>query len=223
MTAIAQSPSHVGVGLYSLSEAARILRVPIGTVRRWVSQKEGLIPIALNSEDRILTFAELMEIHFIKIFREEGVSFHAIKLASERAARQFHTKYPFSVKRFDTDGSTIFSTLQHDETDRRMVEDLAVGQLVFEKIMRPFFRKLEYNNSQELVRYWPMAKRGRIVLDPARKFGKPIESTTGIPTHAIYEALTAGGGQSPAVVATWLGIPLAAVKAAAAFEQSLAT
>jgi uncharacterized protein (DUF433 family) len=163
-----------------------------------------------------------MELHFIKLFRDEGVSLPTIRRASRAAANLFKTDYPFSVKRFDTDGRTIFATLKKKTRSPAVVEDLAKGQFVFETIMRHFFRKLEYSGATEgVTRFWPLMKKGRVVIDPSRKFGKPIDAKSGVPTSAIVDALSAGGGQSPAVVARWLGIPLAAVKAAATFERSL--
>lgn len=212
---------HLGVGLYSIADAARIIGAKPGLIRRWSRKSEGLIPRTLALEEGLLTFAELMELHFIKMFRDEGVSLETIRIASERAAARYHSEYPFSVKRFDTDGTAIFATLQQESTGREMLEDVARGQYVFEKIMRPFFRKLEYGRNFDLVRFWPLSKTGRVVLDPARKFGQPIDAETGVPTRTIMDALRAGGGQSPAVVARWLGVPLAAVKRAAEFERSL--
>jgi uncharacterized protein (DUF433 family) len=98
---------------------------------------------------------------------------------------------------------------------------LGKGQFVFDTAVRPFFRKLEYQDSGEALRYWPMNPEGRIVLDPHRSFGRPIDAATGIPTRALYDAVMAGSGQSPEVVAEWFGIPLEAVQAAVTFESSL--
>jgi len=164
-----------------------------------------------------------MELHFIKMFRDEGVSLQAIRKASQKATALFGTKYPFSFKRFDTDGRTIFATLITENPGGVLVEDLQKGQYVFGTVMRPFFRKLEYKGTDNSVaQFWPRGKKGRIVLDPHRKFGKPIDSDTGIPTRVIVEALAAGKGQKPKAVAEWLGIPIAAVNAAVEFEKSYA-
>ena len=157
------------------------------------------------------------------LYLHEGVKLAVIRKAAAAAAKNIRTAYPFSVRRFDTDGRTIFATLLSDKTNRRYLEDLNRGQFVFEKIMRPFFRKLEYNQADQLVGYWPDGKRGRVLLDPARKFGKPIDADTGVPTSTIFSALQAGKGQSPEDVARWLGIPMAAVLAADKFERSIAT
>jgi hypothetical protein len=87
--------------------------------------------------------------------------------------------------------------------------------------MRPFFRKLDYGTA-EISRYWPLTKRGRVVLDPQRQFGQAIDSETGVPTIALYKAVKAGDGQPIRKVADWFGVPESAVRAAVKFEQSSA-
>ena len=221
MTAAQQNSPLLGIGLYSIADAARIVGAKQALIRRWCRESEGLIPRTISRQDGLISFAELMELHFIKMFREKGVSLPTIRIASEKAAAKFHTACPFSVKRFDTDGTSIFATLQKETSDEVLLEDIAKGQYVFERIVRPFIKKLEYGKNFDLVRFWPLSKTGRIVLDPTRKFGKPIDAETGVPTQVIVDALSAGGGQSPAVVARWLDIPLAAVRKAAEFERSL--
>jgi uncharacterized protein (DUF433 family) len=217
-----QKPSHIGVGLYTLAGAARLIHAPLENVRRWASPDDSLVSRVFHPSERTITFVELMELYFIKMFRDEGVTLQTIRRASKAAAAKYDTAYPFSVKRFDTDGKSIFATLRQSTKNETLIEDLEKSQLVFVKIMRPFFRKLEYGPSAEIARFWPRSKRGRVVLDPTRKFGKPIDSETGIPTRVIVDAISAGNGQSPEVVARSLGIPLTAVNAAVAFERSLA-
>ena len=198
----------------------RVVSVPPGRVRRWLSGH--LVKRALDPAEQTVTFAELMELHFIKMFRSQGVSLQAIRQAAAAAAKRFGTDHPFSFRQFDTDGRTIFATLIRDSSNETILEDLKRGQLVFNQIVKPFFKKLEYQDSVEVARFWPMEKSGRVVLDPERKFGRPIDAQSGISTRVIYDSVMAGGGQEPSEVARWLGIPVAAVNAAVAFEQSLA-
>ena len=215
----------VGCGLYSLSQAARIIGVRPQKLKYWIGDENGDSSVASPrfNDEHILTFAELMELHLIKMFRDEGVSLQTIRKASRVAANKFNTEHPFLLKRFDTDGKTIFATLQHKEKEQDVIEDLRRGQLVFETIIRPFFRKLEYHGNNEVERYWPLEKKGRIVLDPMRMHGQPIDAETGIPVETILNSLHAGGGQDEHSVANWLGIPAEAVQAAITFEKTLAT
>lgn len=215
---------YLGCGLYDFATAAHLLRVEPHVLMYWLGETrrgESIIVRQLR-EDRLLTFAELMELHFIKMFREQNVSIQAIRKAAKAASKKFESEYPFSVRRFDTDGRTIFATLRSKETDKEIIEDLQRGQLVFKKIVRPFFKKLDYRGTQDVERYWPLHKSGRVVLDPARHFGRPIDSQTGVPIDAIIQAVRADGGQDPQSVANWFKIPREAVMAAIRFERALA-
>src|SRR5690348_14374797 len=101
MTHTSHKSNNLGLGLYSVPDAAHLIRTSQANVRRWISDGQGLVPRTLG--EKLLTFAELMELHFVKMFRDEGVSMETIKIASEKAAKRYHSACPFSVKRFDTD------------------------------------------------------------------------------------------------------------------------
>jgi uncharacterized protein (DUF433 family) len=211
--------ARLGVGLYSIPDTARLLRVRVSIVRRWLSSKEGIIRPEFDPQEQTISFLELMELHFIKLFRDEGVSLQTIRRAARTAAKQFGTPHPFAVHRFDTDGRTVFATLVNEEKEATVVEDLKHGQYVFDRIVRPFFKKLEYGQA-DAIRYWPLGADGRIVLDPERQFGKPIDNKTGVPTAPLYRAVVAG--DDPVIVAKWFEVPLEVVRAAMTFETSLA-
>lgn len=226
------SSRYVGVGLYTFPEAARIVGINPAKLRRWVSQyrrktpgaeylSKPVISRSFQDGEHILTFLELVDLLFIKLFREQGVSMQVIRQAAEEAARRFDTPYPFAVKRFDTDGKRIFATLKAESQVERVVLELGKGQMVFDAIVRPLFRKLDYQNGGDALRYWPLDRQGRVVLDPQRSFGKPIDAETGVPARALYDAVLAGGGQPPETGTRWFGVPLEAVQAAVKFERSL--
>lgn len=215
--------SHLGLGVYPIVEAARIVGESPQKVRRWLHVDSGVIPRRFDPEEGTVSFLELMELLFVRMFREQNVSLQTIRKAAEVASRKFKTDYPFAVKRFDTDGKTIFGTLvkEVDGSEEEFIEDLKRGQYVFSQVVRPFFRKLEYGR-QEALRYWPLFKRGRVVLDPERKMGQPIDADTGVPTRALFDAVCAGDGQDTVMVSRWFDVPVRAVEQAVLFERSLA-
>lgn len=227
-------PRYLGVGLYSVPEAARIVGVNPRRLRRWISEYPYIArgveyfhtPVIIRefeSGDAPLTFLELVEVLFIKLFLSHGVSMRTIRSAAEAAAKLFETSHPFAVKRFDTDGRVIFATLQQEGyLDFRFLEELGKGQIVFDSLVRPFFRKLDYRGYAEALRYWPLYPEGRVVLDPERAFGKPIDFETGVPTRALYDAVRAGEGQDVKTVAEWFSVPISVVEAAVKYETSLA-
>lgn len=220
--------SYLGVGLYTYPEAARIVGVSPAKLRRWATeftyrldsrhyQNKPVIRRYFEDEP-VLTFLEVVELLFIRLFRDEGVSMPTIRRAAERAAERFRSDYPFAVERFDTDGKHIFATLCDEAASRRDVEDLERGQLAFERVVRPFFRKLEYRG--DALRLWPRDRDGRVVIDPVRRFGKPIDAESGVPTSVLYQATLAGNGTSIEEVASWYEVSVDAVKAAVDYEQS---
>lgn len=211
--------ARIGAGLYSLCDAASLLHVRPATLRSWLSSQQPLVPRRWP-DDEAVTFAELMELYVVATFHREGVSLETIRKAAKRAADRFSTHRPFSGRRFPSDARMIFAELIDEAENRAYADDLQRAQAVIEKRIKPFFKKLEFEDSDEVARFWPMEKKGRVVLDPSRQFGKPIDSESGIPTRAIYNACQAGGGQDPKIVAEWFGIPIQAVQAAVAFETS---
>jgi uncharacterized protein (DUF433 family) len=214
---VSAANSYLDKGTYRVSDVARILRTPYNTVRDWLSKENGIVERQFPDE-QLVGFLELMEMHFIKLFRSEGVSLQAIRKAALVASERFDTQYPFAVKRFDTDGRTIFATLVKSEGNEELVEDLRRGQYVFKNILSPFFRKLSYDASL-ISQYWPLGKGRAIVLDPCRQFGRPIDNKSGITTHVLFSSVQAG--ESVETVAAWYGVTPASVKAAVEFERSL--
>jgi len=225
----------LGIGLYTLPEAARILRTRPQKLSRWadgypfVSNKERRVaePIiqrdlaALDGEP-VLTFNDLLELYMIKLFRDAGVSLQTIRAAAEQAAILYHTNHPFAIKQFETDGKRIFATLQvrgvEGVTRPTLLQDLNLSQMVMDSIARPFFRKIEYQEFAPL-RYWPNGKERHIVLDPQRSFGKPIDVRSGVPTAVLYEM--ARGGEAVESIARWYNVELEAVEEAVAYEATL--
>ena len=227
--------SLLGIGLYTVTEAATLLRVDARKLRRWL-EEPGSSPqpnqpttssllardlVSLEGEP-LLTFTDLLELHMIALFRSEGVSLQTIRAAAGKAKSLFDTNHPFIVRRFETDGRHVFATLAEEGveglTEQQMLTDLNLSQMVIASVARPFFRNLEFAGD-EPVRYWPMNKEGRVVLDPQRAFGKPIDARSGVPTAALYAM--ARGGEPLQSVADWYEIEVAAVEAAVAFEHSL--
>jgi uncharacterized protein (DUF433 family) len=86
-------------------------------------------------------------------------------------------------------------------------------------IVEPSLKGLEFGKDLA-VRWWPAGKEDRIVIDPRRQFGQPIDAETGVPTSVLATAATAEGSVERAARA--YRVPTAAVRRAVRFEQKLA-
>lgn len=215
---------RLGFGVYSATEAARLVGLHPDRVRRWVQGYEYLYagerkratPVVIREDRRDLTFADLVEVLFVRAFLEHGVTMPVIRKASTAAKELFGVSRPFSLKRFETDGRSIFARIGSDSHED-VVLDLAKRQHVFARVIQPYMKQLDYENDVA-ARWWPLGKQEPIVVDPKRAFGAPITAHEGIPTHVLYNAVQAG--QSEQQVANWFEVSLDAVQAAVRFEAN---
>ena len=76
-------PVRLGVGLYSIPDASRLIGVRVNSIRRWLNPEERLVTRVFDPREQTISFIELMELHFIKLFRDEGVPLPTIRSAGK--------------------------------------------------------------------------------------------------------------------------------------------
>jgi len=108
----------VGVGIYSIPQAARLARVPTSSIRRWlygyrydykgnkVERPAIFAPEADLQALHVVTFLDLIEIQFVHAFRGAGVSWKTIRDAVTKARDITRSDHPFASRAFVTDGHT---------------------------------------------------------------------------------------------------------------------
>ena len=223
-------------GSYSLLDAARIAGVKPRSLKRWVSgydysyrkqrsHSTGLLQSEVPDVEgeKFLTFQQLVEMMFIRLFHECGVSIPVIRAVAHTTAKRYQTRYPFAIQNLQTDGKTIFADgLQVNDTEgmtqHRITEDLHRGQMVIRDFAQPYFLSIDYEQ-MEAARYWPRGREGGIVIDPQRSFGSPIIDATGVPTHVLYDMYRAG--EITDAIADWYQVEKHFVIAAVEYEISL--
>lgn len=224
--------SMVGIGVYTVAEAARLTATATATVRRWMLgyryRRRGEArarpplwqPDIEPFDGRVtLSFLDLMEVRFIRAFRQHGVSWPAIRRAAEIACDLFQDAHPFTRRRFRTDGARIFQ--QIEDGGRVRLFDLNRQSWVFNEIVAPsLYAGIEFSG-EHMTRWFPIEGSSAIVIDPAIAFGRPTIAEQGVPTDTIAAAVRAHDGDY-AEVARWYDLPVRAVKAAVKFEQRLA-
>jgi hypothetical protein len=228
----------IGTGIYTPAEAAALLKAPPAEVRRWAfgysrvrqgerRAYEPLIRTALPTLDgqQALTFVELVEMMFIKGFRKAGVSWNTIREAASVAARLYETEHPFAMRQFFADPKGVYAALKEADDTESLVQLTGSGQHVIGEVVKPYLGQLEFDPLEVPTRWWPMGKEGRIVVDPAVSFGRPMVADAGIPTRALAEALEAEQRYDPERAlerVSWLfKVPHRHVQSAARFEEWL--
>jgi uncharacterized protein (DUF433 family) len=224
----------VGKGLYTVPEASRYTKLPRSTVRRCLAGYEYASAggrrrrarpqfagdFARTVEGRTLveavSFRDLIELRFVAAFRERGVAGQEIRLAAASLARTLQTAHPFCSRKFRTLAGRILLDIEDAEGIPHVIE-LARDQRVMREIVRPFAEDVHFDDNDPVL-WRPSEGCGRVVLDPARSFGRPLVEQGAVPTVTLYRAWNAEGKRA-AAAARWYGVTPEDVEAAVAFEE----
>lgn len=221
----------IGIGLYTMGDAARLLKAPSRTIRRWMTgydyrrdgERHHVAPLwepdLRHPEDGVeLSFRDLIELRFIRAFTSIGLELRTIRAYMELARSHVESDRPFSSGRFRTDGKRIFHETIGDADEPTLI-DLKSRQYVFHKIVEQTFRDLDLEDDL-VVRWRPFKGKDSIVIDPQRSFGQPVANASGVPTIVLAEAVAAEG--SVARAAALYEVDLAVVRDAVSFHKELA-
>lgn len=189
--------AQLGHGIYTMSDMAKILKLPYGKVNYWLNVYwDGLLKgkrssYSWKSNDvRVVNFHTLIEFYTMMHFGERGIKPKMVLKAHESLSDIYKTKFPFAngkiLSELNTDGEKIYI----ERNDEQLSLD---GTWQFSmKFIEEFFIKLEFNENDLVSRFWPLGKNKRIVVDPSRQFGQPIISNTNIHPNVIYKLYQGG-------------------------------
>jgi uncharacterized protein (DUF433 family) len=197
-----KSPADIPV--YTISEAAHYLRLPVATIRSWAVGRQyptqsgsgdfrPLIDIA-DPDGRLLSFRNLGELHVLgSIRRAHQVKMPAVRQAIDYLRQQFRSDHPLLEKKMLTDGKDLFI-----EQYENLVTITRHGQMAMKLIMAVYLRRIEWDNAGMPVRLFPFTRDRYeespeiVSIDPRIRFGKPCINGTRIPTSIIAERHQAG-------------------------------
>ena len=224
-------PQLIGIGIYGVTEAARLTGVSSACIRRWLrgysyattgGPRESAPVFAKTMElidgEMALSFLDLIEVRIVNSLRAHKISWKLIRMAERHAREVFKTDHPFAMKKFKTDGRSIFADLRKTHGERPLI-DLADNQLTFRKVIEPHLKDIDFDGENHAARWWPMGAGHRVLLDPKRCFGQPIVRE-GVPTSVLARAVKRE--QSVETVAKWFEVQVRAVRDAIQFERDLA-
>ena len=178
----------LGVGLYSVVEASRLLDTPRRTLSRWV---EGYVqevragakhyaPVINRDQDSALTFGDLVELMYVRGFRSADVSLGVIRETASKFRQEWKTPYPFATQKFAVEGKELLiaegEEWQNALTGQQKANFDEIGKLLVHK--------------GDLTAEWrPLGKEHQVILNPERAFGKPIDAISGAHTYVLAQAV----------------------------------
>jgi uncharacterized protein (DUF433 family) len=205
--------------LYSIPEAARYLKMPARTLRRWVcgentenSKRRPSEPVIQlpNAERPMLSFMNLVEAYVLSsIRRVEKVEFDKVRATLRFFEKQSSSKHPFATNELWTDGFNLFI-----ETSGDIICTSQHGQQVLKEVVSQYLRRIERDIDSLPLKIYPFSKSIKfdisdervsaspkqvleeipknISIDPLVSFGRPTLAGTGISTNVIAGRFNAG-------------------------------
>lgn len=187
----------IGRGLYTPSEAGRLLGIGGPKLARWLRghvvkgvQYDPLWTpeVDLGDDLIVLGFRDLMEARVVDAFIKLGVSAIRMRSAIRVARDVIQESHPLATNRFRTDGRDVFlHVIEEDEAgeERERLLNLFRRQYTFRGVIEPTLKSVEFGDDGNPLLWWPRGRRGGIVVDPARAFGAPVDAASSVPTHVL--------------------------------------
>lgn len=217
--------------LYSVPDAARILRVRPATLRSWALGRRyptrggprrwpALIRAADPKSNR-LSFTNLVELHVLSVLRGRKIRVDRIRSATQFVRDEMGTDHPLANVDVHTDEVDLYV-----EFIGQLVNASRGGQAAMRPLIERYLTRIERDEKGLARRLFPATRPGdeelgpqTVVVDPARRFGRPLIEGTGIETSVVAERFRAGDSWSD--ISRDLALEPAAVEEAVRFEAML--
>ena len=220
------------LGIYSVQDAARLSSVPAARIRGWLlgygprRGRDGAPAVlrpqhTLRHGELALGFFDLLEVAFlgrlVQAAERQGrrPSWKSIRLAADTARRMLGTEHPFAARRLHTDGKRIFAEARGPDGANALYDLVGDNFAIYDFVARSFVATVEYEHDTPL-RWTPDTRFPRIIVDPLRAFGRPIESASGVPAETLFDAWLAEANDA-AKVAAFFGVDPPGVDEAVGF------
>lgn len=189
---------------YSVTEAARYLKLAPATLRSWVAGRaypkgEGLAhfrPLIRPATKRppTLSFWNLIEAHVLRSLRtDHGVSMDALRKALNYAEKALEIERLLLSPELRTGAGRLL-------LDRygQLIELSASGQIAMRRMFDEHLARVEWDKLKFPVRLYPFSSSSTpadtrpIAIDAQIAFGRPVVVSRGVSTGAIVERIDAG-------------------------------
>lgn len=193
-----QNQPKIGHGIYTVSEIAKILRIPYNKVYIWLNaywdpklgSYYGVNYSWDKNGEKTVSFLTFIEFYVMMRFSEAGVKPRKVLKAHSELSQMYKTAFPFAKKEvlnaIRSDGKHIFL-----KTKTGIIELNGKKQFNLD-LIKIFFINLEFGEDNLATRFWPIGKEKSILVDPKRRFGKPVIESRNIFPEIIFNHYNAG-------------------------------
>ncbi len=216
---------------YAPAEAARILGLPVATLRAWsFGQTSGggrhFQPVIKPADKaaKLLSFANLCELHVLSaIRRNHRISLPKVRASLDYVRERLDSDRPLLDRNFKTNGIDLF--VRHAS---KLLNVSRQGQQALRGEFEIALDRIVRDTRGMPIRLFPFSRTSTttvdqprtVVVDPQLSFGRPVISKVAVPTGIIFDRFRAG--DSLAEMARDYGVAEADIEEALRFEQRLA-
>lgn len=190
-----------GLGLYSVTEAARYAKMPANTIRGWFfpSQRKPMRRGDIASDcEKAISFLDFVEAIAVRSLRVDyGVSLNTIRKAIDFAQEEYEIDHIFAREDHRTlidPKRQIHITFPGEKSPVKM-GGKGAGQMTLEPCVEGYMKDLRFNE-QKVAEIYTAFQYGeqKVVMDPAFRFGEPIIEENGYPANVLWRGVIAEGG-----------------------------
>ena len=220
---------------YTATEAARILGLPVATLKAWSFGQTNRLPTGAtrrfhavirpaDTKRRLLSFANLCELHVLSaIRRHHKISLPKVRASVDYVRGKLGSDRPLLDRDFKTNGIDLF--VSHAST---LINVTQQGQEAMRGEFEHALARIDRDRSGAPIRLFPFSRSSladknqpkTVVIDPRLAFGRPVISEIAVPTAIIIDRFRAG--DSLAEMAGDYGVREEDIEEALRFEQRLA-
>ncbi|WP_353932733.1 DUF433 domain-containing protein [Okeanomitos corallinicola TIOX110] len=186
---------------YSISDAAKYLRIPAGTIRSWIapisngSQFSKKLILTQDIKPKLLSFINLVEIHVLRAIRKHHqMQRDKVRIALDEIEDQLQLSHFLAREQFRSHGVDLFiekySSLINNASEYWRTD--------LKNAFNTHFQRIEFDKNGLAIKLFPFTCSQEednpriVVIDPRIAFGRLVIAETGIPTTVLAERLKAG-------------------------------
>ena len=179
--------SILGVGLYTIPEAGRLVDAPTRTVRAWVSGGLARSPVQRHAgRTTLLSFHDLISLLVVRGLQRRHVRLKKIKQAERHLRQDWGVAKPLATKHIWTDGRTVIARLGLGDTASAITD---ATQEILLPIVEKDLHDVTYDAHLEAEAWMPTVG---VLLRPDVQFGAPCIPGTRITTSTIFDLIETG-------------------------------
>ena len=188
------------IPIYSISDAAKYLRIPIGTIRSWtvpISNGSNFSKPLILTQDikpKLLSFTNLVEIHVLRAIRKHHqMQRDKVRIVLDDIEEKFQVLHPLASEKFSINGVNLF--IERYASLLNASED---WQIDLKSSFNTHFQRIEFDKNGFAMKLFPFTGSQEennpriVVIDPRIAFGRLVIAETGIPTIVLAQRLKAG-------------------------------